>query len=74
MDATMTNIKVAAYCAASVAFDEKQNVYDGFKPLVMTAIAELATDKCNQTISFNDLRRKINELYPVNINSPVSSK
>lgn len=74
MDATMTNIKVAAYCAASVAFDEKRNVYDGFKPLVMTAIAELATDKCNQTISFNDLRRKINELYPVNINSAMLNR
>lgn len=74
MDATITNIKVAAYCAASVAFDQKQNIYDGFKPLVITAIAELAPDNSKQTISFNNLRNKINELYPVNINTAMLNR
>lgn len=71
MDATMTNIKVAAYCAATVAFDEKKNVYDGFNSLVVSAIAELASDKGSQIIRFKTLRNKINELYPVNVNSTM---
>ena len=41
---TITNIRISAYCAASVAFDQKQNIYDGLKPLVKTAIVELAKE------------------------------
>lgn len=71
---TITNIRINAYCAASVAFDKKQNIYDGFKPLVKTAIVELAKDKIKQKIMFNELRNKINSLYPVNINSAMLNK
>lgn len=71
---TITNIRISAYCAASVAFDQKQNIYDGLKPLVKTAIVELAKEEENHKYMFNELRNKINSLFPVNINSAMLNK
>ena len=71
---TITNIRISAYCAASVAFDQKQNIYDGLKPLVKTAIVELAKEGERHKYMFNELRNKINSLFPVNINSAMLNK
>lgn len=58
------NLKIASYAAAADAFDKSQDLFEGFLPLVETALCSYGAAS---SVSFLSLRDRINEIHGVDI-------
>lgn len=65
------NIRIAAYCATSEAFDGKKSIFEAFKPIIITSIGDIVKSDNAQTVLFDVLKSKINELYPIGISASM---
>lgn len=68
------NIKIAAFCAASEAYDKNERILDSLEPLVIVAMGELANNNDVQTLAFDEIKRTINEIYSISINSSMLNR